>query len=60
MFCLYVFVFLKDFKNGIIKDGVKKFDGIGLFKLGEYKKDEFVDFNKNDQYWGEKFKFNKV
>ncbi|WP_086045816.1 staphylopine-dependent metal ABC transporter substrate-binding lipoprotein CntA [Staphylococcus aureus] len=56
----YVFVSPKDFKNGTTKDGVKKFDGTGPFKLGEHKKDESADFNKNDQYWGEKSKLNKV
>ncbi len=54
------FVSPKDFKNGTTKDGVKKFDGTGPFKLGEHKKDESADFNKNDQYWGEKSKLNKV
>ncbi len=34
----YVFVSPKDFKNGTTKDGVKKFDGTGPFKLGEHKK----------------------
>ncbi len=24
------------------------------------KKDKYADFNKNDQYWGEKYKLNRV
>lgn len=56
----YVFVSPKDFKNGTTKDGVKRFDGTGPFKLGEHKKDESANFLKNNDYWGEKPKLNKV
>ena len=56
----YVFVSPKDFKHGTTKDGVKSFDGTGPFKMGEHKKDISAEFNKNNQYWGEKAKLNKV
>lgn len=56
----YVFVSPKDFKNNTTKDGVKAFDGTGPFKYGEHKKDESAEFVKNDNYWGEKAKLNKV
>lgn len=56
----YVFVSPKDFKNNTTKDGVKGFDGTGPFKSGEHKKDESAEFVKNDKYWGEKAKLNKV
>lgn len=56
----YVFVSPKDFKHGTTKDGVKSFDGTGPFKMGQHKKDEYAEFNKNKEYWGEKSKLNKV
>lgn len=56
----YVFVSPKDFKDDGTKNGVKSFDGTGPFKLGEHKKDESADFNKNNDYWGEKSKLNKI
>ncbi|EFS16580.1 staphylopine-dependent metal ABC transporter substrate-binding lipoprotein [Staphylococcus capitis] len=56
----YVFVSPKDFKNGTTKDGVKSFDGTGPFKMGQHHKDESAEFNKNNQYWGEKAKLDKV
>lgn len=56
----YVFVSPKDFKNNTTKDGVKAFDGTGPFKAGEHKKDESAEFVKNNDYWGEKAKLNKV
>lgn len=56
----YVFVSPKDFKHGTTKDGVNSFDGTGPYKMGEHKKDESATFNKNEQYWGETSKLNKV
>ena len=56
----YVFVSPKDFKHGTTKDGVKAFDGTGPFKMGEHKKDESATFNKDQHYWGERAKLNKV
>jgi nickel transport system substrate-binding protein len=36
------------------------FDGTGPFKMSEHKKDESATFNKNQHYWGERSKLNKV
>ena len=56
----YVFVSPKAFKDGTTKDGVKSFVGTGPFKMGEHKKDEQATFEKNDNYWGNKSKLEKV
>lgn len=39
---------------------MKSFDGTGPFKMGQHHKDESAEFNKNNQYWGEKAKLDKV
>lgn len=47
----YVFLSLKDFKNGETKDGVSGFNGTGPYMLTEHKTDEFAIFEANENYW---------
>ncbi|WP_445491357.1 nickel ABC transporter substrate-binding protein [Niallia sp. 03133] len=47
-------------KDGDTSKGVEKPIGTGPWMLEDYKKDEYVIFTRNPNYWGESSKVNKI
>lgn len=50
----------KAMKNGSTKDGVQAFIGTGPWTLEKVVTDEYAIFKRNENYWGEKPKFERV
>lgn len=46
--------------SGTTKDGIEKAVGTGPWILTDYKQDNFAEFSRNEHYWGEKPKLEKV
>lgn len=47
-------------ESGSTKDGIKEPIGTGPWVLTDYKQDDYAEFSRNENYWGEKPKLKKV